>query len=105
MPCLACDVDSVLSFEQNWNKKLVVAAFRLWRENGKMSAQDIGPLVQHRFDRLVKRNKRLTVSLYLNELLIKNVNSEVDRSAFSHNGFPPVGPWHLVGATMDNTLD
>ena len=49
--------------------------------------------------------KRLIVSLYLNELPIKYVNSEVDRSSFSHHGFPPVGPWHLVGATMDNTLD
>ena len=67
LPCLACDVDSVLSFEQNWNKKLVVAAFRLWRENGKMSAQDIGPLVQHRFDRQVKQEKRLIVALYLDE--------------------------------------
>ena len=49
--------------------------------------------------------KRPAVALYLDELLIKYVNSEVDRSSFSHHGFPPVGPWHLVGATMDNTLD
>ena len=84
---------------------MVVAAFRLWRKNGKMSAQDIGPLVQHRFDRQVKQEKRLIVALYLDELLFKYVNSKVDRSSFSHHGFPPVGPWHLVGATMDNTLD
>ena len=56
-------------------------------------------------DTTVKREIRLAVALYLDELLFKYVNSKVDRSSFSHHGFPPVGPWHLVGATMDNTLD
>ena len=71
----------------------------------KSEAQNSGRLVQHRNDRQVKREKRPAVALYLDELLIKYVNSKVDRATFSHHGFPPVGPWHLVGATMDNTLD
>ena len=41
--------------------------------------------------RQVKPEKRPAVSLYLNELLIKYVNSEVDRSSVSHHGFPPGG--------------
>ena len=68
-------------------------------------SQVLRAVVQHQIDRQVRREKRLTVALYLDELLIKYVNSKVDRSSFSHHGFPPVGPWHLVGATMDNTLD
>ena len=27
------------------------------------------------------------------------------RSTFSHLGFPQLGPWHHVGATMEITLD
>ena len=42
-------------------------------------------------DTTVKPEKRPAVALYLDELLIKYVNSEVDRSSVSHNGFPPGG--------------
>ena len=83
----------------------VVAAFRLCSSLEKGECPVQRHIVQHNDVDMVKREKGTAVSLYLNELLIKYVNSKVDRSAFSHNGFPPVGPWHLVGATMDNTLD
>ena len=51
--------------------------------------------------------KRPTVALYLNELLItiKVSIQRSGRSTFSHLGLPPMGPWHHVGATMEYTLD
>ena len=94
-----------VALEQRWKKWKLSQLSNYEYKRKMVSAKDSGQFVQLALDRLVKRNKRLTVSLYLNELLIKYVNSKVDRSAFSHHGFPPVGPWHLVGATMDNTLD
>ena len=99
MACLTA-VSLLSKVEEN----RVVAAFRLCTKNGKAKPVTAASSLTHRHRR-VKRGKRPTVALYLDELLIKYVNSKVDRSAFSHNGFPPVGPWHLVGATMDNTLD
>ena len=36
---------------------------------------------------------------------IKSVNSEVHSVNILPNGFPQLGPWHLVGATMEITLD
>ena len=83
---------------------MVVAAVRLWKKNGMAKPVTAANGLTQRH-RQVKHEKRLAVAHYLDELLIKYVNSKVDRSSFSHHGFPPVGPWHLVGATMDNTLD
>ena len=36
---------------------------------------------------------------------LKCVNSEVNSVSILPNGFPQVGPWHHVGATMEITLD
>ena len=104
---VACStIDSHSS--RSWNRTVVVAAFRLCRapqENDECPSTVGTACSTQRPRQGETRKSGLTVTLYLNELLIKYVNSKVDRSAFSHNGFPPVGPWHLVGATMDNTLD
>ena len=71
-------------------KTEVVAATRLWKKNG-LVRPNTAASGSTQNDTTVKPEKRPAVSLYLDELLIKYVNSEVDRSSVSHNGFPPGG--------------
>ena len=94
-PCL-CDSSII--------EKPVLARLSGYEKNGKAKPNTAARCLTIR-QRQGETEKRQAVTLYVNELLIKIVNSKVDRSSFSHHGFPPVGPWHLVGATMDNTLD
>ena len=71
-------------------KTEVITAFRLWRKNG-MERPGTAASGSTQNDTTVKHEKRLAVSLYLDELLIKYVNSKVGQSSVSRNGFPPCG--------------
>ena len=71
----------------------------------KGEARDSGQLFNTSIDR-VKIEKRHVVSHYLDELPGKKCQFRSQIGVKSPTkGFPQMGPWHHVGATMEITLD
>ena len=67
-----------------------------------LSAQYSGPLFNKRHRRGETRKKDECFPLRRRITKLKCVNSEVNSVSILPNGFPQVGPWHHVGATMEN---
>ena len=64
------------------------------------------PVVQPRATRQVRPEKKAECFPLRRRITgLKCVNSKVNSVSILPNGFPQMGPWHLVGATMEITLD
>ena len=75
------------------------------RSSEKNEAQDCGKLFKKRRRHGETGSKAECFPWRRRITGLKCVNSEVNSVGILPNGFPQVGPWHHVGATMEITLD
>ena len=71
----------------------------------KVNPRHSGQVFNQRHQRGETRNKASCFNLLKMNSQVKSVNSEVRSVSSLPTGFPQMGPWHHVGATMEITLD
>ena len=86
----------------NWKKE--VLQLSAWRRQ-KGESQAHVQVFNQRHQRGETRNKASCFNLLKWIPQVKSVNSEVRSVSSLPTGFPQMGPWHHVGATMEITLD
>ena len=85
-------------------KTVVVAAVRLCMSQKKGEA-GYGGKWFNKATTTGETGKTNCCTLLKQIINIKMSLQKPGQSTFSHLGFPQMGPWHHVGATMENTLD